>query len=52
MVVTEEDIPSPYWTPQPPKLNRQAVLNDLKMGEEIPGVQLGNRESVLTVRTK
>ena len=52
MVVTEEDIPSPYWTPQPPKLNRQAVLNDLKIGEEIPGVQLGNRESVLTVRTK
>ena len=52
MVVTEEDIPSPYWTPQPPKLDRQAVLHDLKIGEEIPGVQLGNRDSVLTVRTK
>jgi hypothetical protein len=52
LVVTEEDIPLQYWTPQPPKLNRQAVLNHLKLGEEIPGVQFGNREPILTVRTK
>jgi hypothetical protein len=52
LVVTEEIIPLQYWMPQPPKLDRQAILNDLKVGEEIPGVQLGNREPVLTVRTK
>ena len=52
LVVTEDDIPLPYWTRQTPKLNRQALLNDLKIGAQIPGVQLGNRESVLTVRTK
>lgn len=52
LVVSEADIPAPYWRPQPPKLDRQAVLNDLKIGEEIPGVELANRASVLSVRTR
>ena len=45
VVVAEERIPEPYWLPQPPKLNRQAILGELKQGTEIPG-------PVLSVRTK
>jgi len=52
VVVTEEQVPDDYWVPQPPKLNRQALLNGLKTGQDIPGVQLSNRKSILTVRTK
>jgi len=52
VVVSEGDIPLAYWVPQPPKLNRQALLADVKRGDDIPGVQLGNPKPILTVRTK
>jgi len=52
VVVSEGDIPETYWVPQSPKLNRQALLADMKRGDEIPGVQLGNPKPILTVRTK
>jgi hypothetical protein len=52
VVITEEMIPEPYWRPQPPKLDRQAILGELKRGAEIPGTLLSNPKSVLTVRTK
>ena len=52
VVTAEDDIPSPYWTPQPPKMDRQALLGELKRGAEIPGVQLNNPKPVLVVRTK
>jgi hypothetical protein len=52
VVITEETIPAPYWLPQPPKLDRQAILGELKRGAQIPGTQLSNPKSVLTVRTK
>ena len=45
-------IPEPYWVPQPPKLDRQSLLTDLKRGEMIPGAQLGNPKPTLAVRTK
>jgi hypothetical protein len=41
-----------YWVPQPPRLNRQALLTDLKRGTDIPGTQLGNPQPTLAVRTK
>jgi hypothetical protein len=52
VVVNECDIPPDYWVPQPPKLNRQALLAGMKRGDEVPGVQLGNAKPILTVRTK
>jgi hypothetical protein len=50
-VITEATIPEVYWLPQPPKLNRQAMLNELKRGVDIPGAQLGHPCRVLMVRT-
>ncbi len=52
VVTTEGAVPSPYWVPQPPKLDRQALLGALKRGTDIPGVQLNNPKPVLVVRTK
>ena len=52
VVTAEEMIPPNYWLPQPPKLDRQTLLAELKRGHLIPGAQLGNPKPVLTVRTK
>jgi hypothetical protein len=53
LVVTAEDkIPDSYWLPQPPKLDRQVILAELKRGAEIPGAQMSNPKPVLSVRTK
>lgn len=52
VVVTEQDIPGKYWVPQPAKLDRQAVLAELKQGVEISGVHLSNAHPALSVRTK
>jgi hypothetical protein len=52
LVTAEGEVPSPYWVPQAPKLDRQALLGQLKRGAEIPGVQLNNPKPVLVVRTK
>jgi hypothetical protein len=52
LIVADDDVPEPYWVPQPPKLDRQSLLADLKRGDLIPGAQLGNPKPCLTVRTK
>jgi hypothetical protein len=52
LVVAEGEIPESYWLPQPPKLDRQALLGALKQGEKIAGAQLSNPKPVLSVRTK
>jgi hypothetical protein len=52
IIFAQDVIPGPYWVPQPPKLNRQFLLADLKRGEVIPGAQLGNSQPCLAVRTK
>ena len=52
VVIAEDKIPGPYWLPQPPKLDRQAILGELKRGAEIPGTQMSNPQPVLMVRTK
>ena len=52
VVIAEDRIPEAYWLPQPPKLDRQALLGELKRGIEIPGAQMSNAKPVLTVRTK
>jgi hypothetical protein len=52
LVVSEQAIPSAFWLPQPPKLDRQGVLHELKRGIAIPGAELSNPRPVLMVRTK
>jgi hypothetical protein len=52
IVIAEERIPEDYWLPQPPKLDRQAIIGELKRGIEIPGTQMSNPKPVLSVRTK
>ena len=52
MVIDEAAVPSIYWEPREPRLNRQGLANDLKDGAEITGVALSNPEPVLSVRTR
>ena len=52
MVLDEAAVPSIYWQPRAPRLNRQGLANDLKQGAEINGVALSNPEPVLSVRTR
>jgi hypothetical protein len=52
IVIAEDRIPEAYWLPQPPKLDRQSILGELKRGIEIPGTQMSNTQPVLSVRTK
>jgi Siphovirus Gp157 len=52
VVLCEQVIPEAYWLPQPPKLDRQVLLGELKRGALIPGTELSNPKPVLMVRTK
>ena len=52
LVLDEAAVPSIYWEPREPRLNRLELLNELKGGAEVSGVALSNPEPVLSVRTK
>jgi Siphovirus Gp157 len=52
LVLDEAVVPSIFWQPVAPRLNRQELLTGLKGGAEIQGVALSNPEPVLSVRTK
>jgi Gp157 protein len=52
LVLDEAAVPSIYWQPSAPRLNRQGLLNELKEGAYIKGVALSNPEPVLSVRTR
>jgi hypothetical protein len=52
LVIDEAAVPSIYWEPREPRLDRQGLLAELKQGVEITGVTLSNPEPVLSVRTK
>jgi len=52
LVLDEAAVPSIYWQPVAPRLNRQELLSGLKEGADIEGVTLSNTEPVLSVRTK
>ena len=47
-----DEIPDNYWLPQPPKLDRQLLLADLKRGESIAGTDICDPKTTLSVRTK
>jgi Gp157 protein len=52
LVLDEAAVPSMYWEPREPRLNRQGLAADLKQGAEIAGVALSSPEPVLSVRTR
>ena len=52
LVIDEAAVPSIYWQPVAPRLDRQGLLRELKEGSEIKGVTLSNPEPVLSVRTR
>ena len=52
LVLDEATVPSIYWQPSEPRLNRQKLATELKDGAEITGVTLSNPEPVLSVRTR
>lgn len=51
-VVAEELIPPEFWKPQPPKLDRQSLLEALKSGAEIEGAAIAQSQVQLSVRTR
>ncbi len=52
LVLDEAVVPSVYWQPSEPRLNRQKLSYELKSGAEIAGATLSNPEPVLNVRTR
>jgi Siphovirus Gp157 len=52
LVLDESAVPSIYWEPRDPRLNRQGLLSDLNEGTDIKGVALSSPEPVLSVRTR
>lgn len=51
-IMEEAKIPARFWIPQDPKLDKKALGEALKEGEEIEGAQLGNGRINLTIRRK
>lgn len=52
VVLDETAVPSLYWEPRQPRLDRQGLLLDLKLGTKIAGVSLSDPEPILSVRTR
>ncbi|MGA8559983.1 MAG: siphovirus Gp157 family protein, partial [Pseudolabrys sp.] len=52
LVLDEAVVPSIYWQPSAPRLDRQGLLSELRGGAEIEGVALSTPEPVLSVRTR
>jgi len=52
VVIDEKDIPSIYWEPRDPKLDRATLVADLKQGKDVGGATLSNPEPVLSVRVR
>lgn len=52
VVLDEASIPSIYWEPRDPRLDRASLTADLKQGTDIAGATLSNPEPVLSVRTR
>ena len=52
LVLDEAAVPSIYWQPSEPRLDRQKLTTELKAGTEIVGTTLSNPEPVLSVRVR
>jgi len=52
IVLNEKAVPSIYWTPVQPKLNKAQLALDLKGGANVAGATLSNPESVLSIKVR
>lgn len=52
IVDSEADVPSEFFSPQPPKLDKDALRMALDAGRAVPGVHLSNGGRSLSVRRK
>ena len=52
IIESEPDVPSEYWKPQPPTLDKIALAKDLRAGATVPGASLDNGGVSLTIRRK
>jgi hypothetical protein len=52
IVVEEAAIPAGFWEARDPRLNKLALLAELKQGNVVPGVVLSNPEPTLSVRAR
>lgn len=50
VIVNESDIPSQFWKPQAPKLDRKLVLSALKDGTAVEGAKLSNGGQTISIR--
>lgn len=51
-VISEADVPSSFWKPQPPKLDLKAITDALKTKEAVPGATLSNGSETIQIRFK
>ncbi|MCW5726942.1 siphovirus Gp157 family protein [Parvibaculum sp.] len=51
VVEDEAQVPEAFWRPQPPKLDRAALSDALRRGEQIAGATLGDARRSITIRT-
>ena len=53
VIITDEaEIPSRFWKASDPKLDRKAISDALKGGEDVAGACLSNKAPSLTIRSK
>lgn len=50
IITDEAAIPSKFWKPSDPKLDKKAVLDALKSGETVAGAELSNGGTTLQIR--
>lgn len=51
LILEESEVPSQFWKPQDPKLDKKAVLDALKAGQTVPGAMLSNGGETIQIRT-
>lgn len=50
IIAEEADIPAEFWKPQPPKLDKRAILDALKAETPVAGATLDNGGTTLAIR--
>jgi len=52
LIQEESEIPSEYWEPQAPKLNKKSLLSALKENKIIPGATLSNGGKTISIKVR
>jgi hypothetical protein len=51
LIVTDESqVPTRFFKPQPPKLDRKELLDAIKNGEAVPGAEMSNGGTTIQIR--